>query len=148
MTDKKYGLILILPLMAICACTGQESLPPIPGNVLDFGASMEVIDIDQTNGDVTVKYTLLVKNKGDTTLETVILKDFITPDDVVMQNDHFVINNLDPGEEYAVIFNVMVLRWAAGSETDRTWEVSYTIRIEEGNVYTEQEGFYSIHLYR
>jgi len=148
MTDKKYILFLILPLMAICACTGQDVIPPFAEDVLDFGASMEVLAVDQTSGDVTVEYTLVIKNVGDEPLEKVILKDFITPGDVVMREDYFVINDLNPGEEQAVIFNVVVLRWAAGSETEHTWEVTYTIRIEEGSVYSEQEGVYSIYLYR
>ena len=109
---------------------------------------LEVLGVDQTNGDVTVEYTLILKNIGEDTLEKVILKDFNTPRDVVMREDYFEITDLDAGEEYAVIFNVVVLGWAAGDETEQTWEVDYTIRIEEGSAYTEQEGFYSIELYR
>ncbi|MBU7043622.1 MAG: hypothetical protein HXS47_08525 [Theionarchaea archaeon] len=149
MIDKKYILFLILPLMVTCGCTGQGGLPPLPKDVLDFGASMEVLGTDQTSGDVTVEYTLIIKNKGDTALEKVILKDFIASDDVVMRQDYFVITDLDAGEEYEVIFNVVILGWAATNEMERTWEVDYTIRIEEGSAYTEQDVFYySIHLYR
>jgi hypothetical protein len=149
MTDKKYILFLILPLMAICACTGQDILPPFPKDVIGFDASMEVLAVDETSGDVTVEYTLIIKNVSDEPLEKVILKDFITPGDVVMQKDYFTITNLDPGEEQAVIFNLVVLGWAAGSEAEHTWEVDYTVRIEEGSAYTEQDVFYySIQLYR
>jgi len=148
MNHKLYVPLLILPLIYLCACTGQGVLPPLPKDVLEFDASMEVLGVDQTNGDVTVEYTLILKNIGEDTLEKVILKDFNTPRDVVMREDYFEITDLDAGEEYAVIFNVVVLGWAAGDETEQTWEVDYTIRIEEGSAYTEQEGFYSIELYR
>jgi hypothetical protein len=148
MKNKKYVPLLILPLIYMCACTGQGGLPPLPKDVLDFDASMEVLGVDQSNGDVTVEYTLVIKNIGEDNLEKVILKDFNTPSDVIMREDYFVITDLDSGEEYAVIFNIIVLGWAAGDEIEQEWEVDYTLRIEEGSAYTEQEGYYIISLSR
>jgi uncharacterized repeat protein (TIGR01451 family) len=142
MKNKTYIPLLILPLICICACTGQGVLPPLPEDVLEFDASMQVIDIDQTSGDVTVEYTLIIRNVGDITLERVILKDFITPTDVVMQKDTFRINNLGPNEERAVVFNVTVLGWYSEDAEEQTWDVDYSIRIEEGDAYTEQDVFY------
>lgn len=131
-------------LASVCACMGQNGIPPLPADVLGVDAALDITAQDAATNDVTIQYTLFLTNNGDTALEKVILKDFILPGDIVMEKDYFEINNLKPGERKPVTFTVVVTRW---SGQDQTWEVDFTIRLEKGNAYTEQDIFYyQIHL--
>jgi uncharacterized repeat protein (TIGR01451 family) len=141
---KRRMLLLAGILASVCACMGQNGIPPLPADVLGVDAALDITAQDAATNDVTITYTLFLTNNGDTALEKVILKDFILPGDIVMEKDSFEIDNLKPGERKPVTFTVVVKRW---SGQDQTWEVDFTIRIEKGNAYTEQDVFYyQIHL--
>lgn len=143
----KRIFVVLAALALVCACTGQGGLPPMPGDVIGIDASMVVGDTDQQTGDVSLTYSLYITNNGDTTLEKVILKDFLPPSDVVMRKTYFEITNLKPGETREVAFDVLVLGWGLHGQRQQ-WEVDFTIRIEEGSAFTEQDIFYyAIELY-
>lgn len=136
--------MLVGILASVCACMGQDGIPPLPADVLGIDAALDITSQDAATNDVTMQYTLFLTNNGDTTLEKVILKDFRPPGNIVMEKDHFEITNLKPGERKPVTFTVIVKSWSGQEET---WEVDFTIRIEKGNAYTEQDIFYyQIHL--
>ncbi|MBU7045284.1 MAG: hypothetical protein HXS54_02520 [Theionarchaea archaeon] len=107
---------------------------------------MTITGSDQQTGDISLQYTILVKNVSDQTLEKVILKDFQPPFDIVMQQNYFEIENLRAGETRRVTFGVIVLGWGLNAQRQE-WEVDYTMRIEEGSAYTEQTFYYGIELY-
>ncbi|MBU7023408.1 MAG: hypothetical protein HXS40_04505 [Theionarchaea archaeon] len=141
---KRRMLLLAGILASVCACIGQNGIPPLPADVLGVDATLDITAQDAATNDVTMDYTLFLTNNGDTALEKVILKDFILPGDIVMEKDYFEIDNLKPGERKSVTFTVVAKRW---SGQDQIWEVDFTIRIEKGNAYTEQDVFYyQIHL--
>jgi hypothetical protein len=143
---KKRILLMAVALTLVCACTGQGVLPPMPGDALEVGAEMVITGSDQQTGDVSLQYTILVKNVSDQTLEKVILRDFQLPSDIVMQQNYFEIENLRAGETRQVTFGIVVLGWGITAQRQQ-WEVDYTMRIEEGSAYTEQTFYYGIELY-
>lgn len=118
----------------------------MPGDALEVGAEMVITGSDQQTGDVSLQYTILVKNVSDQTLEKVILRDFQLPSDIVMQQNYFEIENLRAGETRQVTFGIVVLGWGITAQRQQ-WEVDYTMRIEEGSAYTEQTFYYGIELY-
>lgn len=143
---KRRMLLLTGILVSVCACMGQNGggVPPMPADVLGVDATLKITAQDAATNDVTMQYTLFFTNNGDTALEKVILKDFILPNDVVMEKDRFEIANLKPGEQKPVTFTVIVKSW---SGQEQGWEVDFTVRIESGNAFTEQDAFYyQIHL--
>ncbi len=137
---------MAVALILVCACTGQGVLPPMPEEALEVGAEMTITGSDQQTGDISLQYTILLKNVSDQTLEKVILKDFQPPSDIVMQQNYFEIENLRVGETRRVTFGVIVLGWGLNAQRQE-WEVDYTVRIEEGSAYTEQTFYYGIELY-
>lgn len=144
---KKKILSLVAALTFVCACTGQGILPPMPVDVIDIDADMVVGSTDQDTGDIPIKYTLYVTNIGDQALEKVILKDFQPPSDIVMKKEYFEIMNLGAGETAEITFDVIVLGWGFSPEEEEQWMVDFTIRIEEGSAYTENEFQYGIELF-
>lgn len=147
MSEKKVFMVVGV-LVFFCACAGQGGpLPPYPKDALDVAASLNIDSQDQQTGDVAITYTLEFKNKSTETLEKVILKDFNVPPEIVMENTYFEISNLGPGEAKSVTFRVIVKGWGLNPK-EQTWDVDFTVRIEKGSAYTEQEGFfYQITLY-
>jgi len=143
---KKKTVPLIVVLTCVCACTGQGVLPPLPGDAIELGADLYEESSDQQTGDVTIQYTLFLTNISDETLETVILKDFELPSDIVMNNEYFEIKNLRPGETGEVNFKVIVKGWGL-NKRDQEWAIDFTIRIEKNSAYTEQTFYYGITLY-
>jgi uncharacterized repeat protein (TIGR01451 family) len=135
---KKNILLLIVALTSVCACIGQGLLPE---EVIEMGADLTIGFVDPSTGDVPIQYTLYLTNIGDQTLDTVILKDFIPPSDVVMKEGYFEIKNLAPGQTKQVTFDVVVLGWGLDPEP-QYWDVDFTIRVESGDVYAEQDTFY------
>lgn len=119
----------------------------MPKDALEIGADLVIESINDQTGDVTILYTLSFKNVSDEPLEKVILKDFNLPSDVIMEKEYFELYNLQPGEEKPVEFRVVVTGWGLNPK-DQQWEVTFTIRLEKGSAYTEQDVFYYvIHLY-
>lgn len=144
MNGKKLLFILVV-VCCVCACMGQGL--PMPRDALKIDADLAIESQNEENGDVIIQYTLFLENISDTPLETVILKDFKTPDEIVMEKNYFTITNLNPGETKSVKFRVTVEKWGQNPR-DETWEVDFTIRLEENNSYIEQDVFYyQIHLY-
>lgn len=142
------GKKLLFILVAVClvsACIGQGL--PMPRDALKIDADLAIESQNEQNGDVVIQYTLFLENISDTPLETVILKDFKTPNEIVMEENYFTITNLNPGETKSVKFRVTVLKWGQNPR-DETWEVDFTVRLEENGSYKEQDVFYyQIHLY-
>ena len=144
---KKNIMLLAVALSLVCGCAGQDVLPPMPEDAIAIDGDMVVGTVDQQTGDVPIQYTLFITNVGNESLEKVILKDFISPHDVVMEQNYFEIKNLRAGETRKITFDVVVLGWGL-NQIQQTWEVDFTIRLEKGSAYTEQEVFYyGIELY-
>lgn len=148
---ERRMLLLAAILVSMCTCVGQDGgsplpgIPPMPADTLQVEAALEITSQDAATNDVTIQYTLFLTNSGDSALEKVILKDFLLPGDIVMEEDYFEIDDLKPGERESVIFTVIVKQWSGQEET---WEVDFTVRIENGSAYSEQDKFfYQIHLY-
>ncbi len=147
--SHKKTIAIVLSLVAIATfLTGcEESPPPKPENALNVNAELKIKSQDKKTGDVTVDYTLYIKNKTDKTLEKVILKDFKLPEEIEMEKERFEIENLKSGEVKDLNFEVIVKGWGKNPR-DEKWEVDFTARIEKGNAYTEQDVFYyGVHLY-
>ncbi|MGD2248596.1 MAG: hypothetical protein PVF58_09330 [Candidatus Methanofastidiosia archaeon] len=144
--EEKKLLFALVVLSCVCACTGQ-TLPPMPQDAINITADPVIESQNAETGDVVIQYTLFLENVSDTTLETVILKDFKAPNEIVMEKGYFTITNLRPGETNPVVFRVIVEGWGLNPR-DQTWEVGFTIRIEENGSYMEEDVFYyQIHLY-
>ena len=144
---KKNIMLLAVALALVCGCAGQDVLPPMPEDALTIDGDMIVGTVDQQTGDVPIQYTLFITNVSDESLEKVILRDFIPPADVVMKQNYFEIENVGTGETRKITFEVVVLEWGL-NQIQQTWEVDFTIRLEQGSAYTEQEVFYyGIELY-
>jgi len=139
----KKIILMVTVLVCVCACTGQGSLPPFPEDALEVNADLVITSQDDQTGDVFIDYTLTLTNVSDEVLERVILKDFLLPSEIAMEKDSFEIRNLGPGETKAVTFTVIVRGWGLNPK-DQTWEVDFTIRIEKGDAYTEQDVFYYV----
>lgn len=139
----KKIILMVAVLVCVCACTGQGPLPPFPEDALEVDADLVITSQDDQTGDVFMDYTLILKNVSDEVLEKVILKDFLLPGEIEMEKDSFEIRNLGPGEAKAVTFTVIAIGWGLNPR-DQTWEVDFTIRIEKGSAYTEQDIFYYI----
>jgi hypothetical protein len=138
---EKKSIAMMIVLASLCACMGQGVLPPRPTEVISIGADMVIESQDPVTGDVVVLYTLFIENVGDQPLEKVILKDFSPPSDLIMAEDYFEIYDLKPGERRAVNYKVTATGWGLDPK-DQIWEVPFTIRIEEGSAYIEEEAFY------
>ncbi|MGD2248595.1 MAG: hypothetical protein PVF58_09325 [Candidatus Methanofastidiosia archaeon] len=139
--------IVLVLVVLLCGCLGQGPPPPSPENVIVLNSKLTIDSVDNNTGDVMILYTLSLENTGDELLEKIVLKDFRTPDDIVMEKNYFEIFVLHPGEEKAVNFWVRVQGWGLAPETE-SWEVGFTIRIEKGRTYSESYDFsYFIHLY-
>jgi hypothetical protein len=146
MTEKKI-MVLIVVLASLCACTGQGEVAPKPTEVIMVDAELTIESQDYETGDVFIQYTLILKNISDETIEKVVLKDFNLPPDIVMEKEYFEISNIGPNERKFVTFAVIVEGWGRDPK-DQKWEIDYTIRIEKGSAYTEEDVFYyQIHLY-
>ncbi len=130
----------------LCACMGQGVLPPLPEDAIEMGADVTIESQDDQTGDVTLQYTLILKNISDETLEKIILKDFDPPSDVIMEQDYFEVYSLSPGQTKYVTFRVLVEGWGLDPK-DQSWLVSFTLRLEKGSAYTEQVSSYEIELY-
>jgi hypothetical protein len=144
---RKNIMLLAVALALVCGCAGQEVLPPMPRDAIAIDGDMIVGTVDQQTGDVPIQYTLFITNVSDESLEKVILRDFVPPADVVMKQNYFEIKNLRPGETRKITFEVVVLGWGL-NQIRQTWEVDFTIRLERGSDYTEQDIFYyAIELY-
>jgi hypothetical protein len=143
--EEKKLLFALVVLSCVCACMGQGL--PMPQDAIKITADLAIESQDAESGDVVIQYTLFLENVSDTTLETVILKDFRAPDEIVMEKGYFTITNLKPGDTKPVVFKVIVQRWGLNPR-DQTWDVDFTIRIEENGSYKEEDVFYyQIHLY-
>ena len=125
----------------------EPTVIPMPEDALTMNADMIIGTVDQQTGDVPIQYTLFITNVSDESLEKVILKDFVPPTDVVMKQNYFEIENVGAGETRKITFEVVVLGWGL-NQIRQTWEVDFTIRLEQGSEYTEQDIFYyAIELY-
>ena len=149
MIDKRM-LSVIAILVTVCACVGQETTlslpPPLPVNAIAIDADLEEGPTDPQTGDVTIYYTLILKNIHDEPLEKVILRDFQLPSDIVMKQDYFTLENFRPGETRSINFEVIVKGWGL-NRRDQEWEIDFTLRIESDDAYSEQPFFYGITLY-
>lgn len=143
---EKKSIVMVVVLASLCACMGQEVLPPLPEDAIEMGADVTIESQDDQTGDVTLQYTLILKNISDETLEKVILQDFDPPSDVIMEQDYFEVYNLSPGQTTSVTFRVLVEGWGLDPK-DQSWLVAFTLRIEKGSAYTEQISSYEITLY-
>jgi hypothetical protein len=144
MISKKIAALGIL-IVFLSACT--EILPPMPHDAVEMDADLEITALDERTGDVSVEYTLTLKNISEESLEKVILKEFELPPGVAMEKQQFVVENMEPGKERSLVFTVIVKGWGKNPR-DETWDVDFAIRIEKGGAHTEQEGFYyQVHLY-
>jgi hypothetical protein len=138
--------VLVLTVL-LCGCLGQRPPPPNPEDVLVLNSNLTIDSVDSNTGDVMILYTLSVENTGDEILEKVVLKDFRTPDDIVMEKNYFEVFVLHPGEEKVVSFWVRVEGWGLAPKNE-SWEVGFTIRIEKGRTSSESYDFsYFIYLY-
>lgn len=142
--NMKPVLILVIFL---CGCLGQGPPPPDPADVITLDSKLSIDSVDSNTGDVMILYTLFLENTGDELLEKIVLKDFRTPEDIIMEQNYFEIFVLHPGEEKGVNFWVQVQGWGLAPKNE-SWEIGFTIGIEKGRAYIESHDFsYSIHLY-
>jgi hypothetical protein len=118
----------------------------MPEEVIEISAQLAIDSIDDKTGDVAIIYMLSVKNISDISLEKIILKEFYPPKDLIMDQYYFEIFVLHPGEKKTVTFPVTIKGWGLAPKK-QTWEVEFTIRIEQQGGYAEQGGFiYHINL--
>ncbi len=139
--------IFALFIVVTCACcTNQGPPPPMPSEVLEIKKQLAIDSIDNMTGDVVIIYMLTLQNISDITLEKMILKEFNPPKDLIMDQQYFEIFILHPGEKKTVKFPVIIKGWGLAPQR-KTWEVEFTIRIEQQSGYSEEGGFtYSINL--
>lgn len=117
----------------------------MPSQALEFSTNVVIISIDNQTGDVTLDYTLILKNVSSETLEKVILKDFVLPADVAMSKGTFEMTQMRPGEVREARFQAIVRGWGLTGK-EQTWQVTFTTRIERGSTYTEETSMYEIQL--
>jgi hypothetical protein len=146
MVIKWKALLMAAVLVSVCACMNQEG-PPLPEDAVGISSHNYIEFIDPLTGDVTLQYTLFIKNITGDTLEKVILKKFLVPEDIIMEGQYFEIHDLGPGKTEEVTFEVIVLGWGLNAE-DRTWNVDFSIETVKGGLSAEQDTFYyTIRLY-
>ena len=112
----------------------------MPKEAIEINAQLALNSIDETTGDVSITYMLTLQNISDVTLEKIILKEFYPPKDLIMDQNYFEIFILHPGEKKTVTFPLVIKGWGL-APTKQTWEVEFTIRIQQQGGYSEQGGF-------
>lgn len=137
---------MFIALTFVCACTSQEPPPPMPREAIEVKAQLTIDSIDNMTGDVVIFYMLTLQNISDVTLEKIILKEFYPPEDLIMDQQYFEVFILHPGEKKTVKFPVIIKGWGLAPKR-QTWEVKFTIRIEQEGGYSEEGGFtYQVNL--